>query len=346
MESYCSHCTGAATVTDCTRCPSGRVSSGEKAAGDDVGAACRLCPRGRGANDDNTKCMQCSFGHGTSNGTCVQCKTQLNSFSSAVRQYVIILGGKGMMASETEAGCVQCPSGRAGLYGVCSTCIDGLTSNADFTACEICPLGTAGTKGLCFKCDKGHRPNQGKTKCIPCPVGSHGQEVAECELCIEGLLNPTPQGECVQCKDGTFPDPVSDKCVSCPKGKAGNHGICIECPNGYASNMHFRDKCVPCKILILLNWYNEQQPIGPPGAYSTEGICKHCQKGRYATRPKTANCQVCPAGKFSVGHKQGSNGTVCLPTKCPVGDSARAGADSAVLSCSLPWSVCLFVGLH
>ena len=205
----------------------------------------------------------------------------------------------GMTADPLHAGCVRCPKGRAGTFGLCTDCPAGRIPNPLGTVCDACDIGKYNdepAQAACKPCfDEGmHIPSYPGVSCVPCHNGTIPAEplrhtTASMEWLAETqavLCRPNTDGDLAECYAQST---VSAGCTLCEPGWAGVLGFCDPCPGGHFSSAD-HSSCDKC----------------PVGSVSTNGIqCTECAAGRSPNADQT-KCNLCEDGLYS------ADGVRCL----------------------------------
>ena len=194
QSTACETCEAGKRAVDgvtCEECPVGTKSSADFAYCEECGqgqirapgqTACVSCPPGTVAAEDRGRCERCSEpGEFSENGlACVACPA-------------------GSRPLENRTRCAPCPSGTAGVEGMCEICDAGKSAPSNSPACQTCPAGTASMRGgECLPCAPGFQPTDVQDLCISCATISNAYSV-------DGT-------QCVQCPARMQPNDDRTKC--------------------------------------------------------------------------------------------------------------------------------------
>jgi hypothetical protein len=164
-----------------------------------------------------------------------------------------------------EIFCIDCPAGKAGEAGSCTTCAPGrYQSESGKLNCINCPAGKAKivivgptTPGSeCQPCGVGfHQDEIGKSICKGCSAGNYQNKDGEvsCEDCEAGRYqNANEAIECIDCDPGKAKDTVGGGGVDCADCGAGQFQTfpgstsCEACANGQSQPTGGQTTCVEC----------------------------------------------------------------------------------------------------
>lgn len=252
----------------CTRCPSGAISSEDY-------ATC-ICPPGEYLMKNRLNALVCSFCPG-------------NTYYD-------------QWGATSSSQCMPCPAGYAPIgptdHSDCRPCAEGTYIPAGSSYCIGCPSGYGATTATgcttqecaCQKCGDGTYPVEEdiyengewvgtKAYCKPCPEGKFGTD-GKCSYCPLGYAYKHQTGcttrdcACQKCGDGEeLNSSASDKftCTPCKSGYFGTGGICRSCPSGTVGT-------------------------GVTGCTTEACACKECEPGTGGW-----SCDLCEPGTYCPG---------------------------------------------
>lgn len=240
----------------CYECPTGRVSTSER-------ASCDMCSAGQYVLNE-TSCVDCEAGRYAPTAVEDSCYLCPSGFSTGV------LSG--------ASSCKQCDAGTysAGLAVNCTTCPAGTYSTSSSSGCTDCSSGYfSSSHGAtsCSKCSselgQAYTSDEGETRCDVCVSGyywdGHQDAGEECVQCQEHGVDCEEPGNTLaylQVEHGWFRFTANSTSVyECPHHKnckggnstvnadqchKGSEGpLCALCSVGYYLNS-FRHRCVEC----------------------------------------------------------------------------------------------------
>ena len=264
------HCTSSCTAcpvgqfseigsTLCSRCPSGKVRTGDVCVGCGVGkfasafdTECQTCPLGTfntrvnqkecegcpagWADSDSAEginCNMCAIGKDTQGLTgrsqCFDCRMGFYNDNQGQAQCTACGSGRFSTAvgATTHTVCAGCGAGKyndeTGLY-YCKNCNPGLyTSQTARYTCGYCPRGK-------------YQNEQGKTSCKNCAAGRYA-------------FQTIGSASCSACNSGQYQQYTgSENCKACSPGQYSNSGStsCTNCPHGYWADQYYTSSCKSC----------------------------------------------------------------------------------------------------
>ena len=138
--------------------------------------------------------------------------------------------------------CHTCPTGSAGVNGICVDCLPGEAPNPAWTECTACAPGRTSIVGdVCVQCPVGRGASADRSSCVSCPAGNVGV-AGICTECPSGLQDFFARGD-----SHSQDDVARGACELCPPGQAGIEGVCETCPLGSEPSLDriFCSTCVP-----------------------------------------------------------------------------------------------------
>lgn len=258
----------------CWACPNGTFAAGlGQSACDDCAAgqyqagtgatACILCLPGLASRPAPPRldCLDCAAGAYTPDygrSVCLACPR--GAYAPAPRATACATCQNGTTPRLSSQGCVGCPSGSYGLWGVCAPCPAGTYGpDSSATVCVMCPRGLAtpstGASNVfqCAPCDENRYwdPLDG---CQPCPsntVAPRGALSARDCLAAPGYYG-LPGQRALVCPAGSYCPQASMAPSKCPTGSQSVQGsqACVLQPTGENTSMvHQFDS------IILASWF-------------------------------------------------------------------------------------------
>ena len=346
----------------CDQCPEGWVSGvqsevcsqcisgfGPSMSGD----TCSVCPIGQEASTESPfLCIDCPLGrsNGVADSVCTSCaiNNYQDEFGQATCKICVLpdltnIDGIGSSSCETTVNprcdqgeyfativseCTDCLSGRYGIGGAETQCIEcplGYYAATASSACTLCPAGQGiiADGSACTDCEIGRYESDGV--CTNCPVG-FSQSVLGQSLCPQCLQFEESEEAAISCKACTAAKyTIVDlgRCSTCPSGKVytGSSNLasdCLECQLGYEPSG--TTACLPCRAHhynIIPGTYCKACPLGWSQEDTGQTFCEEC----------TNNCQgVCPEGSIGVG-------SACF--ECPAGKTSLGGRETVCSVCGV-----------
>jgi Tyrosine-protein kinase ephrin type A/B receptor-like len=337
-------------ATQCVKCIPGRFNP-------TAGDICQDCPAGFNQTAEGKQtCLGCPMGQyqpDVARLTCIDCTEGYYSNDTGSVQCTACGPGYRSDSSMQSAGCSECPMGSEQplvASDSCASCPPGfITQAAGTPSCSACPSGSAPPVA---QIGDDQVPVVSRTECTLCQPGKYASAAgqASCFDCNEGEISTTPGAtscapcepgtkwfnttSCVACAAGRFTDKTRDTvCRPCEKGTStkGNTGqaFCTPCEPGTFQSNGAQPECIQCNpgtyaagsgATVCDVCISAGQQSNIFGASS----CASCQSGEFANG---AECELCPAGRYSLGQASGG----CLA--CPRGRHVSSQGSSECFDC-------------
>ena len=255
--------------------------------------------------------------------------------------------------------CLPCPPGAFCLSGTPAPtpCDAGRYSSVGASVCTQCPAKKYSPTGasVCSPCPAGSYCLAGTSDPTPCEAGKYSVGgVSQCTMCSAGTYSVDGQSVCVNgtCPGGYYYYTGFSNCVQCEGYGCCDGKVKTPCPLGFISTVG----CTTCFKACPIGKYADPFPASTctqcaPGTYSTSewipnnASCLECTGGTYSSIAGASNCNLCPAGRYSVpgrttcsrceyGTYTTGMGTANC-TGCAAGSYSLATGASTAVNCSL-----------